>query len=74
MAPEKLDRDPATAHPGDWVEVSGLRGRPARCGEVVEVLGVPDHVRFLIRWDDQHESILFPTDGVSLLREPPAAG
>jgi hypothetical protein len=72
----------ADARPGDRVEVNGRPGRAARSGEIVEVLGSPGHERFRVRWDERHESIFFPTDGVVVRHrevagdaagEPPAA-
>lgn len=55
------------ARPGDWIEAQGLPGRPSRRGQIVEILGAPGHERYLVRWDEQHESICYPTDGVLLL-------
>jgi Ala-tRNA(Pro) deacylase len=46
---------------GDVVEVSGRRlGEPARLGEILEVLGPPEHRHYVVRWEDGHESILYP--------------
>ena len=48
------------ASAGDLVEVVGHRvGNAARCGEILEVLGKPPHVHFRVRWDDEHESLLY---------------
>lgn len=58
----------AGAQAGDWVEARGLPGRPDRRCQIVEVLGRPGHERYRVRWDEVHESILFPADGVSLIR------
>ena len=52
------------ARPGDWVSARGLPGRQQRRGEIVEVLGRAGHEHYRVRWDEQHESILFPADGV----------
>ena len=60
MTPTRTD---APVQPGDWLEVSGLPGRPARRGEVLEVLGAAGHVHYRIRWDEEHESLYFPADG-----------
>jgi Ala-tRNA(Pro) deacylase len=52
---------------GDIVEISGRRiGDPGRLGEVVEVLGTADHRHYLVRWDDEHESILYPGEGTTI--------
>jgi hypothetical protein len=55
------------AHVGDSVEVNGLPGRPARRGQIVEVLGAGEHVHFRVRWDDEHESLLYPTEGATIV-------
>jgi len=53
-----------TAGVGDQIEARGLHGRPSRRGKVVELLGCAGHQHDRIRWDDQHVSIVFPSDGV----------
>jgi hypothetical protein len=46
---------------GDTVEIVGHRlGDHARFGEVLEVLGTGDDVRFRVHWDDGRETILYP--------------
>jgi hypothetical protein len=54
----------SSAHAGDWVEVSGLHGQPPRRGQIIELLGREGHEHYRVRWDEQHESLLYPTDGV----------
>lgn len=52
---------------GDVVEVSGRRvGEPPRLGEVLDVLGPPDHRHYAVRWEDGHESILYPGETTSV--------
>ena len=58
---------------GDCVEVNGLPGRPARRGEIVELLGAGEHRHFRVHWDDQHESLLFPTEGATVVHTAAAA-
>jgi hypothetical protein len=58
-----LDRP---ARPGDWVHVRGISGQSTREGQIIEVLGRPGHERYRVRWDERHESILFPADGVTI--------
>ena len=53
---------------GDWIEAQGLPGQPSRTGKVTELLGAPGHEHFRVRWDEQHESILYPADGVVIKR------
>ena len=54
---------------GDWVEVHRIGGGAPRRGQVLEVLGQPGHEHYRVRWDEEHESIHFPTEGTSVLRE-----
>jgi Domain of unknown function (DUF1918) len=56
---------PSTARtktkPGDIVKVTRHHvGETARSGEILELLGDPDHERYRVRWDDGHESIFTP--------------
>lgn len=55
------------AHVGDWLEARGLPGLPSRRGQIVEVLGRAGHEHFRVRWDERHESIVYPADGVIVL-------
>ena len=59
------------AQVGDWLEAHGIHGEPARRGEIVEILGQPGHERYRVRWDERHESIVFPADGVSVVHHGP---
>ena len=56
------------ARAGDWLETRGIHGEPSRRGEIVEVLGSEGHEHFRVRWDEQHESIVYPADGVTIDR------
>jgi hypothetical protein len=56
---------------GDSIEVNGLPGRPVRRGQIIDVLGVGEHVHFRVRWDEKHESLLYPTEGATIVH--PAA-
>ena len=51
------------ARPGDRLEVRGTPGAPTRRGVIEEVLGAPDHLHYLFRWDQEHESLFFPGAG-----------
>ena len=53
-----------SARPGDSVVAQGFRGARGRRGEILEVLGTPGREHYRVRWDDDHESILYPSDGV----------
>ena len=52
--------DPASAEPGDWLEVDAVPGADPRRGEILEVLGGGPHLHFRVRWDEGHESLLYP--------------
>jgi Domain of unknown function (DUF1918) len=53
-----------SAKPGDWIVAQGFRGTRGRRGEVLEVLGAAGHEHYRVRWEDDRESILYPTAGV----------
>jgi len=55
------------AHVGDWIEARGVYGQPARRGEIIELIGRAQHERFRVRWDEKHESIVYPADGVVII-------
>ncbi len=63
-----------TAQVGDWVELRGIKGQTARRGRIVELLGSGPHVRYRVQWDEQHESIVYPTDGVLIIARGQAVG
>jgi hypothetical protein len=60
----------ATIHSGrkgDTVVVSAHRvGHAERVGEILEVLGEPDHVHYRVRWDAGHESVLYPSSDATI--------
>jgi hypothetical protein len=60
--------DRAEARAGDWLEARGVPGEPSKRGRIIEVLGGPGHEHFRVRWDEQHESIVYPADGVTIER------
>jgi hypothetical protein len=55
------------AREGDWLEARGIHGQSPRRGEIVEVLGRAGHEHYRVRWDEEHESIVYPADGVSVI-------
>ena len=57
----------STAHLGDWIEARGLYGQPARRGEIIELVGHGPHARYRVCWDEKHESIVYPADGVVII-------
>ncbi|HEU4975661.1 MAG TPA: DUF1918 domain-containing protein [Baekduia sp.] len=55
------------ARAGDRIEARSLHGQLTRSGEILEALGQAGHQRYRVRWDDGHESIVFPADGVTVV-------
>ena len=65
-----IDTKDAKARCGDVVEVSARRvGDAGRMGEIVEVLGASEHPHYLVRWEDGHESVLYPGEGTMVRRK-----
>ena len=62
------------AREGDWIEVSGRPGRHPRSGQILEILGRRGHEHYRVRWDESHESIFFPTEGPTVIRDPSDPG
>jgi hypothetical protein len=60
---------PAAARVGDRLEAQGIHGEPARRGEIVEILGEPGHEHYKVRWDERHESIVYPANGVHIIHK-----
>ena len=57
---------------GDTVEVSGRRvGDPGRTGEILEILGEDDHRHYRVRWEDGHETMLYPGEATTFRRKEP---
>ena len=59
---------------GDWIEARGVHGQAPRRGEILEVLGREGHEHYRVRWDEQHESIVYPADGVIVTPGPGRRG
>jgi uncharacterized protein DUF1918 len=58
------------ARPGDWIVVHRHAvGEPERTGLILEVLGTPDHARYRVRWDEEHESIFYPGSDATIRRD-----
>jgi hypothetical protein len=57
----------SSARVGDWIEARGIYGQPPRRGQIIELLGDGAHERYRVRWDEQHESIIYPADGVIIV-------
>ena len=50
-----------------WVDSRTVGGR-RRTGEIVEVLGAPNHVRYRVRWEDGQETIVYPGSDTAVAR------
>jgi Domain of unknown function (DUF1918) len=49
------------ANPGDRLVIRGhYQGEPAKDGEILRVLGDDGAPPYLVRWEDGHESEVFP--------------
>jgi hypothetical protein len=64
MASRQAESSPRV---GDAIQTRSIHGQPARCGEILELLGGKGHEHYRVRWDDQHESIVYPADGVLVI-------
>jgi len=55
------------ARVGDLVIVEGHRiGEARRTGEILEVLGTAGHAHYRVRWDDEHESVFYPSNDATI--------
>ncbi len=60
-------RAAARAKRGDLVVITGHRvGEPERVGEILEVLGEPAHAHYNVRWQDGHESTVYPGSDMTI--------
>lgn len=60
-------------HTGDRLQITGHRvGEKPRVGEIIEVLGEPDHVHYRVRWDTGEEGIVYPASDTVI--EPRGSG
>jgi hypothetical protein len=62
------EKTPHAPQAGDTLETKGIHGEPGRRGEILEVLGEGSHEHYRVRWDEQHESLVYPADGVQVIR------
>ncbi|HEU0304250.1 MAG TPA: DUF1918 domain-containing protein [Gaiellaceae bacterium] len=55
------------ARPGDHVTVEGHKvGEGRREGEILEVLGEPDHEHYRVRWEDGRETLFYPSSDATI--------
>ena len=62
------------ARAGDGIEARAVHGQAPRKGEILEVLGSEGHEHYRVRWDEKHESIVYPADGVIVTPGPGRRG
>jgi hypothetical protein len=53
---------------GDWIEEPSSDGSPRRRGLITKVLGSGAHTHYRVRWDEEHESIHFPSASMRIRR------
>jgi hypothetical protein len=62
------------ARAGDWIVVHPRSlDAPGRRGQILETLGAPGHEHYRVRWDEEHESIFYPSGGFTIERAAPTA-
>ena len=55
------------AHPGDHVTVEGHKvGDGRREGEILEVLGEPEHEHYRVQWEDGRETLFYPSSDATI--------
>jgi hypothetical protein len=54
---------------GAWMPAVNQDGEPARRGQILEILGEPGHQHYKVHWDERHESIVYPADGVHIIHK-----
>ena len=58
-------RSHTSAHIGHWVR--GRQGREGGRGQIVEILGAPGYEHFQIRWNENHELMVFSNEEVRII-------
>jgi rRNA processing protein Gar1 len=65
-------QDSPRAQVGDLVIVEGHRiGEARRIGEILEVLGEARREHYRVRWDDDHESVFYPSSDSTIQKAEP---
>ncbi|HUJ56349.1 MAG TPA: DUF1918 domain-containing protein [Gaiellaceae bacterium] len=60
---------PIRIRPGDVISLTGRHvGDTGRTGEVVDVLGEEPNPHYRVRWEDGHESVIYPTETMTVVR------
>ena len=59
-------------HVGDLVVVEGHRvGQGRRIGEILEVLGESGHEHYVVRWENDRESVFYPSSDSTIQHANP---
>lgn len=58
------------AEVADRLIVQGTHGQGPRVGEILEILGGSDSVRYRVRWADGHDTVFTPGPGVTVDHGP----
>jgi hypothetical protein len=54
---------------GDLIEIGGTRvGEHRRVGEIMKLLGSRGHEQYLVRWEDDRETLFYPTGHATVVR------
>ncbi|HEY7602951.1 MAG TPA: DUF1918 domain-containing protein [Gaiellaceae bacterium] len=62
-----------SASRGDVIVIEGHHvGESRRRGEIVEVLGTPGHEHYLVRWEDDRETVFYPSSDARIHRHEAA--
>lgn len=61
------DRPRPRIRKGDWIDVHVIGGGAPRHGQVLEVLGRPGHEHYRVRWDEEHETVHYPSEGTRVV-------
>lgn len=52
---------------GDVIVIEGHHvGDSRRAGEIIEVLGTPGHEHYRVRWDDDRETVFYPSSDATI--------
>ncbi len=64
-----MTKQKSRAMPGDLIVVEGHHvGEGRRIGEVLEVLGRAGHEHYRVRWDDERETVFYPSSDAAIKR------
>ena len=61
-------RPPDAGRAGDWIEEPAGEGHPhPRRGLILEVLGRDRHRHYRVRWDEERETVHFPSPSARIV-------